>query len=419
MEKHKLIYPNQFGFRQFHSTVHALTYMTEYIRNSIDDNKFVAGIFIDLQKAFDTVDHDILLKKLDHYGIRGLANNWFRSYLHNRKQFVSISDGESDMALMNYGVPQGSVLGPLLFLIYINDLHNAVMYSKTCHFADDTAILNSNNSLKQLQKHVNIDLKHLCHWLKANKISLNAGKTELMIFRNPHKVINYNLKIKINGKIIIPSSKIKYLGVILDPHLNGSAHVNYIAPKLNRAVGMLSKLRHYVSHQTLLNVYHAIFGSIMTYGCITWGQNPNSHIFRIGKIQNKAIKVINFAHFSEDASQFYPINGIIKFTDHIKLENFLYAHSSLKGNVPSPLKNQFSVRSDHCVPHTRGSALTKLILPKVRTQNFGIFSIKYKATAYWNLIMGNIPDNKFIDLTRNTVKNKIVSYFLDIYINKT
>lgn len=419
MEKHKLIYPNQFGFRQFHSTVHALTYMTESIRSSIDDNKFVAGIFIDLQKAFDTVDHDILLKKLDHYGIRGLANNWFRSYLQNRKQFVSIPDGESDMALMNYGVPQGSVLGPLLFLIYINDLHNAILHSKTCHFADDTAILNSNNSLKQLQKHVNIDLKHLCHWLKANKISLNAGKTELMIFRNPHKLINYNLKIKINGKIIIPSSKIKYLGVILDPHLNGSEHVNYIAPKLNRAVGMLSKLRHYVSHQTLLNVYHAIFGSIMTYGCITWGQNPNSHIIRIVKIQNKAIKVINFAHFSEDASQYYPINGIIKFTDHIKLENFLYAHSSLKGNVPSPLKNQFSVRADHFDPHTRGSALTKLILPKVRTQNFGIYSIKYRATAYWNLIMGNIPDNKFIDLTRNTVKNKISSYFIDIYINKT
>ncbi len=317
---------------------------------------------------------------------------------------------------MNYGVPQGSVLGPLLFLIYINDLHNSIIYRKTWHFADDTAILNSNNSLKQLQKHVNIDLKHLCHWLKANKISLNSGKTELMIFRNPHKVINYNLKIKINGKLIIPSSKIKYLGVILDPHLNGSAHVNYIAPKLNRAAGMLSKLRHFVSHQTLLNVYHAIFGSIMTYGCITWAQNPNPNIFRIGKIQDKAIKIINFAHFSDDASQFYPKNGIIKFTDQVKLENFLYAHSSIKGNVPSPLKNQFSIRADHCDPLTRGSALTKLILPKVRTQNFGIFSIKYRATAYWNLIMGNIPDNKFINLARNTVKDKIIEYFLVIYL---
>ena len=227
MEKHNLIYPSQFGFRLFHSTVHALTDMTETIRRSIDDNKFVAGIFIDLQKAFDTVDHNILLSKLEHYWIRGTANNWFRSYLSNRKQFVSISDKQSDMAFMSYGVPQGSVLGTLLILIYINDLHNAIIYSKTCHFADDTAILYANHSLKQLQKHVNIDLKHLCHWLKANKISLNAGKTELMIFRNPHKNIDFNLKIKIDGKKIVPSSKIKYLGVILDPHFTGLAHVNY------------------------------------------------------------------------------------------------------------------------------------------------------------------------------------------------
>ena len=417
MEEHNLIYPHQFGFRLFHSTVHALTDMTESIRGSIDKNKFVAGIFIDLQKAFDTVDHSILLSKLDHYGIRGVANNWFRSYLSNRKQFVSINDEKSDMAPMNYGVPQGSVLGPLLFLIYINDLHNAIIYSKTCHFADDTAILYANHSLKQLQKHVNIDLKHLCHWLKANKISLNAGKTELMIFRNTHKLIDYDLKIKINGKIIIPSSKIKYLGVILDPHLNGSAHVNYIAPKLNRAVGMLSKLRHFVSNQTATSVYHAIFGSIMNYGCLTWAQNLNSHVFRIGKIQNKAIKTINFAQHDDDVDLLYPKNRIIKFTDQVKMENFLYTHASIKGKIPGPLRNQFLIRGEHCDPSTRGSTLTMLILPKVRTQGYGINSIKYKATAYWNLIMNNIPDNNFINLTKNTVKEKLLTYFFNVYNN--
>ena len=134
--------------------------MTEIIRQSIDNNQFVAGIFIDLQKAFDTVDHEILLQKLDYYGVRGI-NNWFRSYLSNKKQFVSINNTESNIATMHYGVPQGSVLGPLLFLIYINDLHKAINYSTTCHFADDTAILYANQSLKQLHKRVNMDLKLL------------------------------------------------------------------------------------------------------------------------------------------------------------------------------------------------------------------------------------------------------------------
>ena len=417
LEKQNMIYLNQFGFRLKHSTIHALINMTEMIRRSIDKNQFVAGVFIDLQKAFDTVDHDILLAKLDYYGIRGVTNNWFRSYLSNRKQFVSVNNVESDTATMHYGVPQGSVLGPLLFLIYINDLHKAIKYSTTCHFADDTAILYPNQSLKQLQKHVNIDLKLLCKWLKANKISLNASKTELMIFRNPHKIINFNLKIKIDGKIIFPSQKIKYLGIILDPHLNGSAHVSYIAPKLNRAIGMLAKLRHFVSHDTILSVYYAIFASIMNYGCIIWGQIPNQHITRIQNIQNKVIKILSFAKYSDDEKNLYPQNGIIKFTDQIKLENFLYVHSSLQGNVPIPLKNQFLVTADHREPHTRGASLTKLILPKVYSQNYGIYSITYKATAYWNLVMGKIPANNFIKVTKGTVKDKLMQYFIDFYKN--
>ena len=124
--------------------------LTEDIRNAIDTNQFAVGIFIDLQKAFDTVDHHILLCKLNHYGIRGIANLWFKSYLTNRKQFVSIEGVNSNLATIDFGVPQGSVLGPLLFLIYINDLHKAIKFSTTCHFADDTNLLIKNNSLKEV-----------------------------------------------------------------------------------------------------------------------------------------------------------------------------------------------------------------------------------------------------------------------------
>ena len=158
LEDQLLIITKQFGFRQGHSTIHALIDLTEDIRRALDENNFAIGIFVDLQKAFDTVDHKILLKKLEYYGVRGIANEWFKSYLSGRKQYVSISGHDSDVKAIEVGVPQGSVLGPLLFLIYINDMHNAITYSTTRHFADDTNLLIKGKNLKQMKKHLNYDL---------------------------------------------------------------------------------------------------------------------------------------------------------------------------------------------------------------------------------------------------------------------
>ena len=151
LEDFQCIYSLQFGFRKKHSTNHALTDITETIRQALDNKKLACGVFVDLQKAFDTVNHDILIAKLDHYGIRGLANDWFSSYLKNRSQYVSILGYNSSTKPINHGVPQGSVLGPLLFLIYINDLHSAIKNSKVYHFADDTNLLNINASPKKMQ----------------------------------------------------------------------------------------------------------------------------------------------------------------------------------------------------------------------------------------------------------------------------
>ena len=150
-------------------TSHALISLTKKIRDALDQNEFACGVFIDLKKAFDTVDHDILLKKLEYYGMRGLTNDWFRSYLTDQKQFVSINGHNSNEMECNIGVPQGSVLGPLLFLIYINDLNHAINNSVVHHFADDTNLLHINKNIKKMNTLLNQDLKSLCNWLKANK----------------------------------------------------------------------------------------------------------------------------------------------------------------------------------------------------------------------------------------------------------
>ena len=143
LNRNNIIYEKQFGFRPKYSTNHALIKIVDTITNALDSGKLAAGIFVDFQKAFDTVDHKILISKLNHYGIRGCFNDWFKSYLNNRKQCVSILGYESSYKNIEYGVPQGSVLGPLLFLIYINDLNHSIKYSDTFHFADDTNLLYS------------------------------------------------------------------------------------------------------------------------------------------------------------------------------------------------------------------------------------------------------------------------------------
>ena len=199
------MYKHQFGFRKKHSTAHALIEITESIRFALDNGNFACGVFIDLQKTFDTVDHDILLSKHNYYGVHGVSLQWFKSYLSNRQQLVTLNCTYSDIKSVWIGSPQGSILGPLLFIIYINDLHLSIKHSNTYHFAADTNLQLIINSLKKLNKYINQDMASLVQWLQANNISLNTKKTEIVIFKTQHtnfsKKTNKNLPKYLNFRI--------------------------------------------------------------------------------------------------------------------------------------------------------------------------------------------------------------------------
>ena len=242
LETQNCFYPAHFGFQLNVSTNNALMLITENIQTQLDKGKYCAGVFVDLKKAFDTVYHSILLRKFNYYGIRGIANEWFCSYLKKRKQFVSIENNMSSVKEILTGVPQGSGLGPLLFLIYINDLHKSVRFSKTYHFAGDISIMQSNPLLERLSKQVSKDLSNLSNWLRANKLSLNVKKTELVIFRPRKLKVDHSFKFKLDDKRLVRIHSVKYLGVLIDEHLLWNKQIAQIKMRLNRAIGMLSKL---------------------------------------------------------------------------------------------------------------------------------------------------------------------------------
>ena len=254
-----MLYEHQHGFQKKYSTNHAFIDITEKIRSALDQNIFACGIFLDVQKAFDIVNRDILLHKLDHYGIRGLPNKWFQSFLSERFQYTSIKDKISNKLPITHDVPQGSVLGPLFFIHYINDLNKAIIHSYVHHFADDTNLLYPNKSFKKINKHVNHDLKHLCQWLRSNKISLNASKTEIIIFKHKQTITTKHMNFRVSVQKINTMISVKYLGVYLNDSLTCETHFKNLIPKHNGAIGIHSKVKHYMPKFLLKTIYYSLF----------------------------------------------------------------------------------------------------------------------------------------------------------------
>ena len=308
-----------------------------------------------------------------------------------RNQSVNINNTYSSLMNISHGVPQGSVLGPLLFIIYINDLHQATKFSKVHHFAGDTNLLYINKSIKKINQHINHDLQLLCHWLRANKLSLNTDKTEIVIFRSKTNKITKKLNFRISGKKIDPTTHLKYLGIYLDEYLDWKYQTNQIIVKLQRANCMLSKIRYYVPKKSLLSVYYSIFSSRMTYGCQVWGQGDNQLIKRIKNLQNKAMKLIYFKSHDCETSPIYKENKILKFQDQVHLSNSLFIYDYLNKKLPDAFANTVSLTQYRHSHQTRNTSKHILNLPQVNTTKYGLNSIIYRSTKNWNDLLSKNP----------------------------
>ena len=268
------------------------------VSEAIDKNEFTIGIFIDLSKAFDTVNHDILIKKLELYGIRGIPNLLLKSYLDNRKQYVYYNKYASTLKLISCGVPQGSILGPLLFLLYINDMTYCCKYLQFLLFADDTNLLYSNPDLWQLMQIVNDELDLLSDWFKANRLSLNVKKTNYMMFGYKKVVCQcpitkINFCIKINNVNITEVEYTKFLGVIIDKKLTWQRHVTYISNKIAKSLYVLNRLKHKLPSYALCSLYYSLIYPHLIYYIILWGCAAKSILNELLILQKRAVRILN------------------------------------------------------------------------------------------------------------------------------
>ena len=407
VDKMNILYSNQHGFQSGHSTSMALLDMQDKIADAIDDNKFSLGIFLDLAKAFDTVDHSILLAKLENYGIRGVPLEWFKSYLDQRRQCVYCRGCLSNNTIIKYGVPQGSILGPLLFLLYINDLPDSSALLHFILFADDTNIFFSHKSIDSLLSIVNAELIHVAEWFKANKLSLNLGKTNYVLFRSRRKSVPPTDHIlSIDSIPIAQVYSSKFLGVYIDQHLTWKDHINNISTKVAKNIGILSRVSYLLPAKVKLSLYYSLVYPYLIYCNIAWASNYPSRLNRLSILQRRVVRIIAGRSLIVNTAEGYSSLRILTIPQINKLLICEFVYRFINNTLPSTFSSYFSNISDIHSHYTRSSNCLSRSYARTNTR---YFTIRCAGPPAWNKLPKPIRNLPSLPL----FKKKIRALLLD------
>lgn len=380
-----LLYEKQFGFQKQHSTEHAVMSLTNDISDAFNNDQYTLGLFIDLSKAFDTVDHNILLTKLENYGVRDSNLHWFRSYLTNRKQRVELDKETSTEQKIKCGVPQGSILGPLLFILYVNDIYKTSAILKFILFADDTNIFFSNHNINELFRIINRELTLIEEWFKCNKLSLNTNKTKYTLFVKPSKRDDLPLKLpdlKINKNTIKRQSTMNFLGVCLDESLSWKEHIKIIENKISKHIAIIYRAKHLLNLPCLKLLYFSFVHSYLTYCNIVWGSTNHTKLKKLHSKQKSFVRLIcnkdgDATNSIEDLFRDCNILNIFKINIHQVL---VFMAKRKAGIAPKHFDGNFQAIS-HRYP-TRYSK-DNYKIPK-RNLKVSSYAINFRGPYLWN-----------------------------------
>lgn len=393
MDKENILNKCQYGFQKGKNTKQALITFINNLQRKLDHGEHTVALYLDLKKAFDTVNYKILLAKLNAYGIRGLPLQWFRNYLTNRLQYIQSGETTSSSEEITCGVPQGSNLGPLLFLIYINDLPNCISKCKTILFADDTTIYLSDMKTTTLRNTMNEDLERVSDWLRTNKLTLNINKTYACHFGQRNDHMN---NLQINGEEIEFADSVKYLGVNVDKQLNWKAHIAHLTNKINKITGVVWKIRNHLNRPALRTIYMALVHSTLLYGIEIWGQANTTTMKPLLTAQKKLIRMISFSPYLSHTEPLFRQLRIRPLTDEIK---YRLALTSIDV-VRNPILYDFEYQLDFSHNYLTRYAERNLPHPRVRTTRFGTQGLYARILQTYN----SLPD--CIKLQTDTTRAK-------------
>ena len=374
---YRLLSNYQFGFRANYSTGFAVFSLLSDYFMTFNKKLYTVALYLDLSKAFDSVNRDILLHKLNCFGFRGLTNDFIKSYLSNRKQFTDINGVKSSIGDINLGVPQGSVLGPLLFNVYINDLTNIDSECKKLLFADDGVFYVTDSCFEGCIDKLIVMISKISEWLNFNKLVANTGKTKIMLI-STLPVVDLP-EIYFNGSVIEWITNFKYLGVNIDNKLTFSVHASYVCRNLSRLQGIMYSLSKFLPKQVLMLIFRTLVVPAITYNIYIWGNTFDVHLNPIKVKLNNILRIISNVRYYNGIpdiplSRMYVDLNILKFNDLYKLYLLKFLHKILYGN-----NDYYAKYFSHLLPtHSYNTRNTRINLPSVRLvveRNFTIFQL--------------------------------------------
>lgn len=408
LDENNLIYKHQYGFQKKKSTIHPIFHLINEIVKNNNEKKYTIGVFCDLQKAFDCCSHRILLSKLSKLGINGTELLWFENYLKNRQQFVYVNNSRSEMKYIRKGVPQGSILGPLLFLIYINDLAQCTSLF-TLLFADDTSFLITGENLPEIVEKLNIELKKITYWFRTNELSLHPSKTKFMIFSKDDSAIDFNnIGISLNynnddqndpnliDKLSYVNSRnevpaIKFLGVYLDPKLNFKYHIDMIYNKISRSLYAINAAKHIIGGKALQTLYNSLVHSHLTYCAPIWGSAAVTNLNKIIKQQKKALRIVTNSKYNAHTLPLFKKLEILPITQQIEYSKLQFMFDYVHHRLPCSFDNLWirnSVRTRRVLRNNH-----QFNIPFVRLESYKKFPYSDLPRLWNEIIIPNTNPN--------------------------